>query len=62
MLETLESRQLFSATLSADLSVDAPPSAVTVDAVESKKPKPKPTESVQMPYMKLELEYVLVSS
>ena len=47
-------------TVGTEPAVDAAP-AITVDAVESKKPKPKPTESVSMPYMKIELEYVMIS-
>ena len=63
MLETLESRQFFSVTLGADLSADAaPPPAVTVDAVESKKPKPKPQGTEQQTYYTVTMENVLVSS
>ena len=61
MFESLESRQFFSVTVGTEPAVDTAP-AITVDAVESKKPKPKPTGTTQQTYMVVTMENVLISS
>jgi hypothetical protein len=63
MFETLESRQLFSVAVGASPLVEtAPPPAVGVEVGESKKPKPRPTETVRLPYATTALEYGPISS
>lgn len=63
MFESLESRQFFSVTVGTEPAVDAAPAPViSVDAVEAKKPKPKPTGTTQQTYLVVTMEDCLISS
>ena len=62
MLETLESRRLFSMTVAVDVGAElAPPPEASVDVAASKKPKPKPQPQPEV-YLEVKVETVLVSS